>query len=60
MLSELLPALQDLLWGIGLISAVIILLWLLPKSYSLKLGERPLLLIALFIAIIIALLNIFS
>jgi len=37
MLSELLPALQDLLWGIGLISAVIILLWLLPKSYSLKL-----------------------
>jgi len=60
MLSELLIALQNLFWGLGLICVVIIFLWLMPKSYSLKLGEYPLLLIVSFIVIIIVLLNIFS
>lgn len=41
MLSELLAELQELLWGLGLISGVILLLWMMPKSYSLKLGEHP-------------------
>jgi hypothetical protein len=59
MVSELLAQLQELLWGLGLISGVILLLWVIPKSYSLKLGEHPLLLISMFIVIMVIIVNIF-
>lgn len=59
MLSELLAELQDLLWGLGLISGVILLLWMMPKSYSLKLGEYPLLLLSMFAIIMVVIVNIF-
>ena len=60
MLSELLAELQDLLWGLGLISGVILLLWMMPKSYSLKLGEHPLLLLSMFAIIMVVIVNIFT
>ena len=59
MLSELLAELQDLLWGLGLISGVILLLWMMPKSYSLKLVEHPLLLLSMFAIIMVVIVNIF-
>jgi len=60
MVSELLAQLQDLLWGLGLISGVILLLWVMPKSYTLKLGDYPLLLISIFIAMMLIIVNIFK
>ena len=60
MVSELLTQLQDLLWSLGLISGVILLLWMMPKSYALKLGDYPLLLISIFIAIMLVIVNIFK
>ncbi|MDA0881412.1 MAG: hypothetical protein O3C66_05505 [Proteobacteria bacterium] len=59
MLSELLAELQELLWGLGLIFGVILLLWMMPKSYSLKLGEHPLLLLSMFAIIMVVIVNIF-
>ncbi|KRP09408.1 MAG: hypothetical protein ABS12_04905 [SAR86 cluster bacterium BACL1 MAG-121004-bin11] len=59
MLSELLAELQELFWGLGLICGVILLLWMMPKSYSLKLGEHPLLLLSMFTIIMVVIINIF-
>ena len=47
LLSELFNELNDLLWALGVITGSIAVLLLLPKKYSLKLGEYPLLLAAL-------------
>jgi len=60
LLSELLNELNDLLWALGLISGSIAFLLLIPKKYSLKLGEYPLLLATLFGLIIFAIIQIYS
>jgi len=60
LLSELFNELSDLLWALGLITSSIAVLLLMPKKYSLKLGQYPLLLAALFGLIIIAIIQIYS
>ena len=52
MISEVFLELKDLLWGVGITSAVIGILILLPKKYSIKLGQRPVLLLLIFSGII--------
>ena len=59
-LSELFNELNDLLWALGLITGSIAILLLMPKKYSLKLGEYPLLLVVLFGLIIFAIIQIYS
>ena len=59
-LSELFNELNDLLWALGLITCTIAALLLMPKKYSLKLGEYPLLLAALFGLIMFAIIQIYS
>ena len=59
-LSELFNELNYLLWALGLITGSIAVLLLMPKKYSLKLGEYPLLLAALFGLIIFAIIQIYS
>ena len=59
-LSELFNELNDLLWALGLITGSIAILLLMPKKYSLKLGEYPLLLIVLFSLIIFVIIQIYS
>jgi len=60
LLSELLSELSDLLWALGLITVSIGILLLMPKKYSLKLGEYPFLLIAIFALIIFAIIYIYK
>jgi hypothetical protein len=60
LLSELFNELNNLLWALGLILVSIAFLLLMPKKYSLKLGEYPLLLAALFGLIIFAIIQIYS
>ena len=60
LLSELFNELNDLVWALGLIVVSIAFLLLMPKKYSLKLGEYPLLLAALFGLIIFAIIQIYS
>tara|TARA_B110000438_G_C15179055_1_gene379326 strand:- start:87 stop:272 length:186 start_codon:yes stop_codon:yes gene_type:complete len=60
LLSELLSELSDLLWALGLITVSIVILLLMPKKYSLKLGEYPFLLIAIFALIIFAIIYIYK
>jgi hypothetical protein len=59
-LSELFNELNDLLWALGLITGSIAFLLFIPKKYSLKLGEYPLLLIVLFSLIIFVIIQIYS
>ena len=59
-LSELFNELNDLLWALGFITGSIAGLLLMPKKYSLKLGEYPLLLAVLFALIIFAIIQIYS
>ncbi|MDB9907096.1 hypothetical protein OAD36_04005 [Gammaproteobacteria bacterium] len=59
-LSELFNELNDLLWALGLITGSVSFLLLMPKKYSLKLGEYPLLLASLFGLIIFAIIQIYS
>ncbi len=59
-LSELFNELNDLLWALGLITGSIAVLQLMPKKNSLKLGEYPLLLAALFGLIMYAIIQIYS
>ena len=49
MLETLFLKLEDLLWGLGIISLAIVGLSILPKSTLNKLGQYPFILIALFI-----------
>jgi hypothetical protein len=60
LLSELFNELNDLLWALGLITGSIAVLLLMPKKYSLKLGEYPLLLVVFFALIIFAIVQIYS
>jgi len=59
-LSELFNELNDLLWGLALITLSMGILLMMPKKYSLKLGEYPFLLIVLFTLIIFALIQIYK
>ena len=59
-LSELFNELNDLLWALGLITGSIAFLLLMPKKYSLKLGEYPLLLAGHFGLIMFAIIQIYS
>jgi len=60
MLSELLAELNNLLRGLSLITLTIGILILMPKKYSLRLGEHPLLLIGLFALVLVALIQIYA
>ena len=60
LLSDLFRELNDLLWALGLITASIAILLLIPKKYSLKLGEYPFLLMAIFALIIFAIISIYK
>jgi len=60
LLSELFNELNDLLWALVLIAGSIAVLLLMPKKYSLKLGEYPLVLVVLFGLIIFAIIQIYS
>jgi hypothetical protein len=60
LLSDLFNELNDLLWALGLITGSIAFLLLMPRKFSLKLGEYPLLLVALFALIIFAIIQIYS
>ena len=51
MLETLFLELEDLLWGLGIISLAIVGLSILPKSTLNKLGQYPFILIALFIVV---------
>jgi len=60
LLSELFGELSNLLWALALITLSIAILLLMPKKYSLKLGEYPFLLIAIFTLIIFAIIYIYK
>ena len=60
MISEVFLELKDLLWAVGITSAVIGILILLPKKYSIKLGQRPVLLVLIFSGIIYLLIYVFN
>ena len=60
LLSELFDELSNLLWALALITLSIAILLLMPKKYSLKLGEYPFLLIAIFTLIIFAITYIYK
>lgn len=59
MLEELFVELKNLLWGIGIISAAILIIVTLPKKISYKLGEYPLILMIMFSIIVLVVLKIF-
>jgi hypothetical protein len=59
MLEELFIELKNLLWGIGIISAAILILLTLPKKISYKLGEYPSILMIMFSLIVLVVLKIF-
>jgi hypothetical protein len=59
MLEELFVELKNLLWGIGIISAAILILLTLPKNISYKLGEYPLILMIMFSLIVLVVIKIF-
>lgn len=60
MLSGILTELNNLLWGLALITLSMGILLMMPKKYSLKLGEYPFLLVVLFTLIIFALIQIYK
>jgi hypothetical protein len=49
-----------LLLGVGITSAAMLILLLLPKKVSLKLGEYPIILAILFLGLVMLLIKIFS
>ena len=60
MLGELFKELENLLWGLGVISAAILILLILPKNISLKLGQKPGILAIMFVGILFLLISIFN
>ncbi|MDG0966508.1 MAG: hypothetical protein P8O80_04385 [SAR86 cluster bacterium] len=60
MLEGLFEELKSLLLGVGITSAAMLILLLLPKKVSLKLGEYPVILAILFIGLVMLLIKIFS
>ena len=60
MLEELSGELKNLIWGIGIISAAIISLLILPRKISHKLGEHPIILLLIFSGIMLWVIRIFN
>tara|TARA_B100001250_G_C19236833_1_gene544748 strand:+ start:264 stop:446 length:183 start_codon:yes stop_codon:yes gene_type:complete len=60
MLESLFSELEDLLWGLGIISFTIVGLLILPKKYSDELGQHPLILTIMFFSILYAVIKVFS
>ena len=60
MLGDLFSELQDLLWGMAIISVAILGLMLLPKKFSLWLGDYPMLLVLMFALVMLTVINIFN
>ena len=60
MLESLFSELNDLLWGLGIVSFAIIGLLILPKKFSDKLGQHPLVLVILFFSILYLVIKIFN
>jgi hypothetical protein len=59
MLEGLFEELKSLLLGVGITSAAMVALLLLPKKASLKLGEYPAILAILFLGVLLLLIKIF-
>jgi hypothetical protein len=60
MLEGLFEELKSLLLGVGITSAAMLILLLLPKKVSLKVGEYPIILAILFLGLVMLLIKIFS
>ena len=60
MLEELFDELKNLLWGIGIITAAIVSVLLLPKKISNKIGENPIILFLIFTGIMLVVIRIFN
>ena len=60
MLESLFYELEDLLWGLGIISFAIVGLLILPKKYSDELGQHPLILTIMFFSILYAVIKVFN
>jgi|TARA_B100001063_G_scaffold131410_1_gene122828 hypothetical protein len=60
MLESLFSELEDLLWGLGIVSFAIIGLLVLPKNISNKLGQYPLILTIMFFLILFAVIRVFN
>jgi len=60
MLESLFSEINDLLWGLGIVSFSIVGLLILPKKFSDKLGQHPLILVIMFFTIIYLVIKIFN
>ena len=60
MLESLFSELEDLLWGLGIISFAIVGLLILPKKYSDELGQHPLILTIMFFSILYMVIKVFN
>jgi hypothetical protein len=60
MLEVLFGELKNLIWGIGIISIVMLGLLILPKKISLKLGQYPLVLGIMFAVVIVIIIRLFN
>ena len=60
MLESLFSELNDLLWGLGIVSFAIVGLLILPKKFSDKLGQHPLILAIMFFSILYVVIKVFN
>jgi len=60
MLESLFSELNDLLWGLGIVSFSIVGLLILPKKFLDKLGQHPLILVIMFFSILYLVIKIFN
>jgi len=60
MLESLFSELNDLLWGLGIVSFSIVGLLILPKKFSDKLGQHPIILVIMFFSILYLVIKIFN
>ena len=60
MLESLFSELNDLLWGLGIVSFSIVGLLILPKKFSDKLSQHPLILLIMFFSILYLVIKIFN
>ena len=60
MLESLFSELEDLIWGLGIISFAIVGLLILPRKFSDKLGQHPLILTIMFFSILYIVIKVFN
>tara|TARA_B100000965_G_scaffold401931_1_gene426819 strand:+ start:468 stop:650 length:183 start_codon:yes stop_codon:yes gene_type:complete len=60
MLESIFSELQELLWGLGIVSFAIVVLLMLPKKFSDKLGQHPVILTFMFFSILYAIIKVFN